>query len=336
MMHQGVPLSWIRRHGAGAMAEGISEAEIFRNSLIDLDAEDDDAEIDSARYFLFWLNLARGIEDACHGLCDRRLRLGSSALAMRIMLGSATLENALQSVERFYRLALPSLQLKLDVAGNEARLLARHEGRSASADTVMDDVALSWLFMCCGGFLGRPLPVADVVTRDPTHFNLGQRHWSIRAPVSHGSVAAIRFPKALLGARRGSPSSDAALWDCTRRWLRFVDEAEGEPLADVEVRKEMTPAQARRERRREPGYRQSRQRALADAGVRLLRSTDASVDAVACQLGYADARSFRRFIKGATGRTPHQIRSTATAGGEASTVGPAVYARIRETAALLE
>jgi AraC family transcriptional activator of pobA len=45
--------------------------------------------------------------------------------------------------------------------------------------------------------------------------------------------------------------------------------------------------------------------------VRKLRSTDDSVEAIAFDLGYADARSLRRFLKAATGETPQQLRLSA-------------------------
>jgi len=40
----------------------------------------------------------------------------------------------------------------------------------------------------------------------------------------------------------------------------------------------------------------------------LLRETDDSVEAIGAELGYSDGRSFRRFLKTATGRTPHELR----------------------------
>jgi len=47
----------------------------------------------------------------------------------------------------------------------------------------------------------------------------------------------------------------------------------------------------------------------AKESLTLLRGSLRSVEAVAIELGYADARSFRRFIKGATGMTPEDLRA---------------------------
>jgi len=39
-----------------------------------------------------------------------------------------------------------------------------------------------------------------------------------------------------------------------------------------------------------------------------LRSSSRSTEAIAAELGYADSRSFRRFMKSATGKTPEALR----------------------------
>ena len=53
----------------------------------------------------------------------------------------------------------------------------------------------------------------------------------------------------------------------------------------------------------------ARERALVTAAVRRLLRTDDSVEAIAAEIGYSDARSLRRFLKAATGTTPQQIRA---------------------------
>ncbi|WP_050422376.1 helix-turn-helix domain-containing protein [Bradyrhizobium tropiciagri] len=56
------------------------------------------------------------------------------------------------------------------------------------------------------------------------------------------------------------------------------------------------------------GFRHARERTLAQSAVRRLRDSDDSVEAIAAELGYSDARSLRRFLKNTTGSTPSQIR----------------------------
>jgi len=74
----------------------------------------------------------------------------------------------------------------------------------------------------------------------------------------------------------------------------------------------VSPSTLRRRMQRDHGgFRAARQQAIVQSGLAMLRNDRDSVDAVAVQLGYSDARSFRRFIKKATGRTPEEIRSGA-------------------------
>jgi AraC-like DNA-binding protein len=56
------------------------------------------------------------------------------------------------------------------------------------------------------------------------------------------------------------------------------------------------------------GFRDTRQKALVKAATSRLRESKDSVEEIAAGLGYSDGRSFRRFLKNATGLTPQEIR----------------------------
>ena len=75
--------------------------------------------------------------------------------------------------------------------------------------------------------------------------------------------------------------------------------------------------------------------AITDAGVRQLLSSDAPVEQIAAELGYSEARSFRRLLKAATGLTPAQVRSERS---RAAALAPDVllYTRIRELVRRME
>jgi methylphosphotriester-DNA--protein-cysteine methyltransferase len=59
-----------------------------------------------------------------------------------------------------------------------------------------------------------------------------------------------------------------------------------------------------------------------------------SVRWIASQLGYADVRSYRRFIKGATGLTPDQLRAESRAAAMED-LQPKVAAAIKDIAVRL-
>jgi AraC-like DNA-binding protein len=78
------------------------------------------------------------------------------------------------------------------------------------------------------------------------------------------------------------------------------------------------------------GFREVRRKLVMDASLQLLRSSSLSTEAIAAELGYADSRSFRRFIKSATGKTPEALRAEPL-----RTAPPAALLRERLKAAAL-
>jgi len=66
-----------------------------------------------------------------------------------------------------------------------------------------------------------------------------------------------------------------------------------------------------------------------DASLDLLADETRSVSWIASQLGYGDVRSYRRFIKGATGLTPDQLRAEARLAAQAD-VEPKIVAAIKD------
>lgn len=310
--HRGIPVSRVVRHCEGAVRQGLEAERLLRGAQIDaawLDAQDAAAEIDPAHYLLFTMSTAFQVEDALHGLGQDCIRIGQAAMGIRVMLGCATLEGALRAFERFYGQLTHSARVRLEIEGEWARISMASASPLEHGGHIVDDIALAWVFMCASHFLGRPLPVAEVLVRDSQHFNLGGRHWAIRAPVRVGTTAGLCFPKGLLAARRAGPASDEALWPCFRGWLSFVGiDGLRDPSANSQAGTMASPPSWPQRPALRPASRAERQRVLADRGLCLLRDSGQSVDDVAAELGYSDARSFRRFMKAATGLTPQQIR----------------------------
>ena len=157
-----------------------------------------------------------------------------------------------------------------------------------------------------------------------------------------GSCAGLAFPKALLASPPSRPNIEDFLWRPIYDALRLMEEpSEDSPrdstnenfrvdkmAADLMI----APSTFRRKLAQEGcSFRQLRERALLDATLELLRVRSCSLDAIAAELGYSDARSLRRFVKRATGRTTDTLRNELNA-----TVAPAkLHARLKETLFLL-
>ena len=158
--------------------------------------------------------------------------------------------------------------------------------------------------------------------RDPSNFSLGHRHWAIGGRVGLGEVTAFRFPRGLLGEPPSVRAGENVMWECHQTWLGFVG-ARNWPTTPTNyasatgflrfsdmVRESGMSANTLRRRLQASngGFRDARRRALVSIASDRLYASDESVETIAAELGYSDARSFRRFLKAATGLTPQQIR----------------------------
>jgi AraC-like DNA-binding protein len=114
-------------------------------------------------------------------------------------------------------------------------------------------------------------------------------------------------------------------WECFRLWLDLIEHHTAPTrseylsadaplhLQDIAARAGLSASTIRRRLLGEGGHRHARQQALVAAALRKLRGSDDSVEAIAAELGYSDARSLRRFLKAATGATPQQLRTSGLA-----------------------
>jgi AraC-like DNA-binding protein len=167
------------------------------------------------------------------------------------------------------------------------------------------------------------MPVIEISTRDPFHFNLDRKHFAMDAPVHYGPVTGMQFPRAVLGRRGLNRAGANPHWECFRLWLDFVEpgqtsrtehddlDSSWPRLKDIAESAGVSTSTMRRRLLADGGFRRARERKLVAAAIDRLRNSDDSVESIAAELGYSDARSLRRFLKVTTGATPQQLRITA-------------------------
>lgn len=322
MFEAGIPLWWVERQTLGAAAEGISRDKLYDNCLIERRHGDDRDRVSSAQLTLLYMNICTSIDDEAHGLGGSRIRLGHAELAMRAILGCPTLDRAIAAMTRLYNLTSSPVRFALHMEGDDAVLVVHCENRKYdTAPPFLEDCYASFAFMLLSHFLGYALPLRSVDTRDFDHVNLNSRHWATRSPVRLAAATALRMPRSTLPLLRGADSADHDYRHLMRSWVGFVEQdmfpvAFGDPgaitLSVSSLAREagVSPSTLRRRMQRDHGgFREARRQAMVRSGLALLRNGRHSVDAIAVQLGYSDARSFRRFIKNTTGRTPEEIRA---------------------------
>jgi len=324
-----MPFDWVERHTIGAVRQGVPLEVLLERSHIRPRHGDARDTISPTQRVLLCMNTVLALEDAAHGLARAGMGAAYPGIGLRMALGSATLEAAIAALARLYGMASNAVHIRLSTEQDVAVVSVGMDAADERNGPYLEENFLVWTFIQCLHFLGRPPPVFEVSLRDPGHFNLGLRHWGIGGPVVLGEVTAFRFPRRLLAAPPAVRAGDNPMWECHQPWLAFVaGEAAGHGggapaiedyvgedgfvrFADL-VRASGRSANTLRRRLRDSGvgaFRGGRRRALAEAATARLTAGDDSVEAVAAELGYSDARALRRFLKAATGLTPQQLRA---------------------------
>jgi AraC-like DNA-binding protein len=342
--HRGVnivPISEAYMHSEGVVMRGLSRERLFQNSFIDSSAR---SPISLGQMVLLSMAIMTETDDHFLGLGRRSVPPGQMILMFRILMGCGTVGGALNSLVRFQEMERQiSIDLHSDGAETQLRVSCGDAFGGANA-AFIEDFYLNTIFGVLCYFLGRRFPATAVTTRNPIQ-PLDTQHWSMFAPVRRGRLAALHFPTAtLLEPRQGDPADDIC-WEILRHRIALDDSASLARDGSVSLRHLNTlalcedlgisPATFRRRNRASGnGFRRLREETLVDASLNLLADETRSISSIAAQLGYADVRSYRRFIKGATGRTPDQLRTESrTAAMEA--LQPKVAAAIKDIAVRL-
>ena len=317
-----LPYNCVKQHTAGAVRKGISLESLLAKSHIHLRYGDDRDIVSPIQRLLLCVTTAFDLGDATHGLARAGVGTSYSAIGLRMALGSLNLEEAIQALARLYGLASSAVHIQLTTE-QEIAVLSVHMDTLDEKDVAyLEENFLIWMFMQCMHFLGRPPPILAVTLRDPLHFSLGLSHWAIRAPVRYGEVTSFRFPKRLLSEPPSCRAGENVLWEATPSYIALVSEGTAVAattsyyssdgflrFSDMVRDAGVSATTLRRRFQASNGqFREARRRALVQAASDRLCASDDSVQTIAAELGYSDARSLRHFLKIATGLTPQQIR----------------------------
>tara|TARA_R110000868_G_scaffold177234_1_gene415594 strand:+ start:3527 stop:4564 length:1038 start_codon:yes stop_codon:yes gene_type:complete len=336
---QQIPLSWATRQAAAAVANGLSLDRLFDRALITPKFGDDRDRISPLQLTLFQAVLVSETNDSTHLMLRARIDPHTGPLGFRILFSSANLGDGLRALARFYEMASCAIQLQLSTEGDYA-FLALHAEDDGTGGILQEDIQLVYLYLGLTSFLGRPFPVSWLITRDTGHFNLGSTHYAMGSPVRLGNCSGLAFPKALLSSQPPAIRIDEFLWRPIQSALLLMEKQSPVDLPSLGVNNRdlqvdtlaaelnMAPSTFRRMMTQNgASFRKVRERALLDATINLLKTQSWCVEAIAAELGYSDARSLRRFVKRATGRTPSELREEL-----GLAVPPAkLYARFKET-----
>jgi AraC-like DNA-binding protein len=345
----GVPMHWVRKHCAGAIQAGLDFEAMLRDSCIDLDPDDPRGEVSRAQHLALILGVIVALDDEAHGMTRRRVNVGMNNLAMRVASTARTVEEAVQAFAKFFEKTANPVHLQPTFSSNSVEVRFWSDSVDASHAAAIEEIYSVSLMLNLNWLAGRKLSVQSFALRDPLHPNVGRLHWAFDAVTRHGPSTLLRVAPRQLLMRARVPAIGEFMWQPLRFWiendprinpgatstsaswasaaLRVADLTEASAFSERSLR--------RRFANEGHSFRELRRNAIADAGVKQLLSTDDTVEQIAAELGYSEARSFRRLLKAATGRTPAQIRTDRTLSVPKS-ADVLLYKRLRELVRRME
>lgn len=334
----------VRKHCAGAVRAGLDFGALLDEACIDVDPDDPRGEISRAQHLALILNVNLSLGDEAHGMAKRPIAIGLNYLAMRAASTARTVEEAVEAFARFYERTSSPVRLKLCELTDAIEVRVSSDSAESDQGASVEEIHTVALMLNLNWLAGRKLNVQSFTVRDPRHPNIGRLHWAFDATTKFGPCTLLRLEPRQLLLRARVPAVGEFMWHPLRFWiendprinpqakwanatLRVADLTRSSAVSERSLRRQFA-AEGR-------SFRDLRRNAIADAGVRQLLSSDAPVEQIAAELGYSEARSFRRLLKAATGLTPAQVRSERS---RAAALAPDVllYTRIRELVRRME
>lgn len=323
-----LPFDMVRSHTTGAVRHGVPFDTLLTQSLITPRHGDNRDSVSLMQQLLLCMNTTLMLGDATHGMARTSVDMSYPSIGLRMALGCSTLEGAILALGRLYALASNAVHIQLKTEQDIATVSVHMEAADEKDAAYLEENYLSWTFQQVLHFLGGRMRVLDVTVRDPLNFSIGHQHWAIGGWVRSGEVTAFRFARSLLSQAPSVRAGENVMWECQQTWLDFVSgrvplrppmDYGGETgflrFSDMVRDAGVSPNTLRRHLQASSGgFRDVRRRALVSVASERLNASDESVETIAVELGYSDARSFRRFLKAATGLTPQQIRDNHGAG----------------------
>ena len=333
-----IPIAAAFKNSEGAVKLGLKREALFQESFIEPASQ---SQITFAQLGLLYANIMAQTEDHFVGLARRPSSSAQLALMLRIMIACSSVGRALDALVHFHA-SEHMIQLGVSVDQSECRLCVYCDDDYVGAFApIIEDSYIQSLFAGLSYFLGRPFPATFVSTRNAGHPMLGVRTYGIDAPLHLAKVAALYFPPIVMTYSRQTEPTDDIFWDVVENWLGILNGSTTRGNGQSASLRELnttalcddlgisTATFRRRNTIAGHTFRRFREETLVEASLELLSQGTRSVASIAAELGYSDVRSYRRFIKSATGMTPDQLRTRADC-ALTWAVEPRVVAKIKE------
>lgn len=333
-----IPVAVAKRHAAGAVANGVVLDNLLDQAFVKQEYEDDRDRMTVLQLVLFHALIIKETKDACHLMMGGRQEVDLGLVGLHVLWGAANLGDGLEALSKFYRFSSANFRLQLTTEGIYTHLAIQGQNGS-DWESVHEDIQLSYLISCLSAYAGRRFPIVRITTRDPSHVSLGTAHYALKAPVLLGPRSEVVFPKACLAMTPAWQPAGDFLWNPVYESLKFLEPPfissvhtklthQDLKIDNLASQNNMAPSTYRRKITQSGlSFRALKERVLLEATLELIQDKSWKIDAIAAELGYADARSLRRFVKRTTGQTPGDLRAAA-----AAPIAPEeVFVRLKDT-----
>jgi AraC-like DNA-binding protein len=285
--------------------------------------------VDADAFGRLWLSVARELDDEFFGLDSRRMKVGSFALLCRALLSHRTVGGALREAQQGFGLFLDDVRIELRSDDGRARLELHNGIAALAARRFADEALLVMLQGLLCWLAGRRVTIHGVFLAWPRPSHAAEyRRMFGPAPRFEAALTSLEFDAALLAARhaatagslreflRDAPQSvflkrvGGTNW--ARRLRTRLRRGGDWPTVDaVAAEWGVSIATLRRKLATEgTGWQQVVDELRRDLAVRLLADGRRSIEQVAVNLGYVDARSLHRAFRKWTGVAPGAYRSS--------------------------
>lgn len=330
-----VAIGFVNGIVSGLSRSGINPAALLEHAGIATDRlGHPETRVPVARYAALYRLINERLDDEGFGLFSRPLRRGTFEFLCRGTLSAATLEEALDRIARFLRVALDDLEVELRRSGDSALLVISQE-QDLPVGQPGRVFAFEWLLRMIHGLaawlVARPLALDEVAFPYPPPPHAAEYELVFAPRCSFDAQQLVaRFPAASLAlpVRRDeaalktflldAPASittlyrrDRALAQRVRDLLRSALPAQ-RPLQEVAHLLFLSPRTLHRRLEDEgTSLRAIREGLRRELAVEWLTKSRRPLGAIAADLGFADASAFYRAFRAWTGEGPRHYRARA-------------------------
>ncbi len=316
---------------APVLARGLDAQTLLREAAIPLSVLENKAgRIDSRKFAILWLGVARLLDDELFGQDSRRMKIGSFSFLCRTLVHCKTLNSALLHMLGFFNLLLDDFQCRLEVKGENACLSISERPSAFSPRVFGYETLLIMQHGIACWLTGRRIPIlaAEFAYPEPDYSEEYHVMYSESLRFNAPSTMLV-FDKSLLGlpviqntrhARdfiRGAPANFILKYKNTtglapriRRHLRAAAHSRWPDFESLAVLFRMSPSTLRRRLEEEgqsfQAIKDDLRRAMA---CDFLCHTNKSATEIAAELGFAEVSAFHRAFKKWTGHKPSDFRT---------------------------